>query len=267
MDKSKTVVQNKYPGLTHALLRKEWFGQQGAVAMRLNRVGAADGYFEFLKENMPRWNKKPMSELAEAETCQLLIEWNDTATEYPRDQCVHEVFEMQALRTPEAIAVEDGERRLTYHELNSCADDLSRRLRSLGVREDVLVGLCVDRTIEMIVAMLGILKAGGAYVPLDPTYPTERLTFMLMDTKAPVLVTKRRFMDRFSGSHTQIILLDDPHAEAIETNPPRTHPHSESLACVMYTSGSEGRPKGVCVPHRPINRLVCNTNFVQIVPS
>jgi amino acid adenylation domain-containing protein len=208
-----------------------------------------------------------MNELPEAEMRQLLVEWNDTATEYPRDQCVHEVFEMQALRTPEAIAVEDGERRLTYHELNSCADDLSRRLRSLGVREDVLVGLCVDRTIEMIVAMLGILKAGGAYVPLDPTYPTERLTFMLMDTKAPVLVTKRRFMDRFSGSHTQIILLDDPHAEAIETNPPRTHPHSESLACVMYTSGSEGRPKGVCVPHRPINRLVCNTNFVQIIPS
>jgi amino acid adenylation domain-containing protein len=208
-----------------------------------------------------------MNELTEAETRRLLFEWNDTATEYPRDQCVHEIFERQALRTPNAVAVEDGERRLTYHELNSRADGLSQRLRSFDVREDVLIGLSVERSIEMIVAMLGILKAGGACVPLDPTYPTERLAFMLEDTKAPVLVTERRFMNRFSGSHTKIIFLDDPHPEVVETNPPQTHLRSESLAYVFYTSGSEGRPKGVCIPHRAINRLVCNTNFVQIVSS
>jgi non-ribosomal peptide synthetase component F len=182
-----------------------------------------------------------MNELTEAETRRLLFEWNDTATEYPRDQCVHEIFERQALRTPNAVAVEDGERRLTYHELNSRADGLSQRLRSFDVREDVLIGLSVERSIEMIVAMLGILKAGGACVPLDPTYPTERLAFMLEDTKAPVLVTERRFMDRFSGSHTKIIFLDDPHPEVVETNPPQTHLRSESLAYVFYTSGAQGR--------------------------
>jgi amino acid adenylation domain-containing protein len=227
---------------------------------------ALEGLVEAL-EKTPAKATHSIDVLPEAERRQVLEEWNDTKAEYPRDQCVHEVFEMQALRTPEAIAVEDGERRLTYHELNSRADGLSQRLRTFGVREDVLVGLCVERSIEMIVAMLGILKAGGACVPLDPTYPTERLAFMLEDTKTPVLVTERRFMDRFSGAHTRIIFLDDPRTEAVETNPPRTHPHSESLAYVFYTSGSEGRPKGVCIPHRTINRLVCNTNFVQIVSS
>jgi amino acid adenylation domain-containing protein len=210
---------------------------------------------------------KTMSDLTEAQTRQLLIDWNNTAAEYPRDRCVHEVFEKQALRTPETIAVEDGERRLPYHELNSRADDLSQRLRTLGVHEDVFVGLCVERSIGMIVAMLGILKAGGACVPLDPMYPTERLSFMLEDTKTPVLVTERKFMDRFPSWSAKVIFLDDPRTEVVETTLPRTNPRPMSLAYVFYTSGSEGRPKGVCIPHRAINRLVCNTNFVQIVSS
>src|SRR5581483_2692535 len=120
----------------------------------------------------------------------LLVEWNETAAEYPQDRCVHELFEEQAARTPEAVAVVYEGAALNYRQLNARANRLAHHLRGLGVGPDVIVGLCVERSLEMVVGLLGILKAGGAYLPLDPQYPAERLAFMLKDAAAPVLVTQ-----------------------------------------------------------------------------
>jgi len=133
--------------------------------------------------------------LTEAEKHQLLIEWNDTKTDYPKIKCIHELFEDHAERSPDAIAVVFEDQQLTYRELNSRANQLARYLRRLGVGPESLVAICLDRSIEMVVGLLGILKAGGAYVPLDPSYPQERLAFMLEDTQAAVLVTQRHLAD------------------------------------------------------------------------
>ena len=117
---------------------------------------------------------------------QLLVAWNDTYTDYPRDQCIHQLFAEQAERTPEAVAVVCEDQRLTYRQLQQQANQLAHYLQSLGVGPETLVGLCVERSVAMIVGLLGILQAGGAYVPLDPAYPPERLAFMLADAQAPV---------------------------------------------------------------------------------
>ena len=128
--------------------------------------------------------------LSEAERRQLLVEWNQTQTEYPRDKCVHQLFEAQVERSPDAIAVVFGDEQLTYRELNSRANQLAHYLQKQGVGPETLVGICMERSLEMVVGLLGILKAGGAYVPLDPTYPQERLGFMLQDTRANVVLTQ-----------------------------------------------------------------------------
>ena len=130
--------------------------------------------------------------VSEAEKHQLLVDWNDTKTDYPKDQCIHEMFETQVEKTPDTIALVFEDQQLTYRELNNRASRLARYLKKLGVGPEVLVGICVERSIEMVVGLLGILKAGGAYVPLDPTYPKERLRFMLQDSGAPVLIASRR---------------------------------------------------------------------------
>src|SRR5260370_11199230 len=129
------------------------------------------------------------SVLTAAERQQLLVEWNDTKLEYAREKCVHELFEEQAARRPEAVAVVFEENQLSYGELNSRANQLAHHLRQLGVGPEVRVGLCVERSLEMVVGLLGIFTAGGAYVPLDPSYPAERLAYMLQDAQAPGIVT------------------------------------------------------------------------------
>ena len=141
---------------------------------------------------------------------QLLREWNhQTRRDYPKDPCVHELFEAQVERTPEAVAVIDGQRRLSYGELNRDADLLAAHLRSLGVGPEVLVGVCVERSAEMIAAMIGILKAGGGYLPLDPNYPKERLAFMLEDTRAPVVLTQRRLAAGLPSIRSTVVCLDE----------------------------------------------------------
>src|SRR5438105_12385760 len=129
-------------------------------------------------------------------------------SDYPRTSCVHELLEEQALRTPSAIAVDFDGRTLTYGELQARSHQLARLLVKQGVGPEVLVGLCVERSVEMVVGLLAILKAGGAYVPLDPTYPKERLAFMLADSRAPVLLTQRRLRDQVEGANVHIVLLD-----------------------------------------------------------
>src|SRR5215212_8582567 len=157
------------------------------------------GHFRVLLEGIAADPDQRLSELpllTEDERHRLLVEWNDTATEYPRDRCVHELFEEQVESTPDAVAVVFEEQQLTYRELDRRANQLAHHLRALGVGPEVLVGICVERGIDLVVALLATLKAGGAYVPLDPFYPLERLTFMVEDTDAPVLVTQGYLRER-----------------------------------------------------------------------
>lgn len=190
--------------------------------------------------------------LTAEERHQILIEWNNTKSDYPKDKCIHQLFEAQVARTPDSIALTFDERRLTYRELNSRANQLAHYLRTLGVGPEVRVGICVERSVEMIVGIVGILKAGGAYVPLDPAYPRERLQFMLEDSQAQILLTQQRLVADLSQHSLRIICLDkdwDQISQEITSNPkPTSSP--ENLAYVIYTSGSTGKPKGVAIEHR-----------------
>ncbi|MGA9994162.1 MAG: amino acid adenylation domain-containing protein [Pyrinomonadaceae bacterium] len=201
--------------------------------------------------------------LTERESCLMLVEWNETATDYPKDSCIHELFERQAEETPDAVALSFEAEQLTYRELNLRANQLAHYLRGLGVGPDVRVGLMVDRSVEMVVGLLGILKAGGAYVPLDPAYPHERLAFMVDDALVPVLLTQEQHLD--SAFAQQVVCLDADweliSGESTE-NPPN-NVNSENLAYIIYTSGSTGIPKGVCVSHRAVARLVQQTNYAD----
>ncbi len=192
--------------------------------------------------------------LTEAERCQLLASWNNTRTDYARDACVHELFEFQAARTPNAIAVMFEDERLTYHELNAWANQVAHHLRALGVEPGTLVGICMERSLEMLVGVLGILKAGAAYVPLDPTHPKERLAFMLRDAHISVLLTQKRWTAILSEYQAQLVCLDadrESVAQQSQVNLPGL-PSSECLAYIIYTSGSTGKPKGVQIPHRAV---------------
>ena len=204
--------------------------------------------------------------LSRAQRHQLLVEWNNTLVEYPHDKCIHQLFEEQVERNPDAVAVVFKDEQLTYYELNCRANQLAHYLRSLGVGADKLVGICLERSINMIVGLLGILKAGGAYVPLDPEYPQERLSFMLRDAQISVLLTQQSFVNKLPNHTAQVVCLDSA-AHLIEEcsqDNAITHVQSTNLAYVMYTSGSTGQPKGVEVVHRGVNRLLFGANYVYL---
>ncbi|MEO1373456.1 MAG: amino acid adenylation domain-containing protein [Cyanobacteria bacterium J06635_10] len=204
--------------------------------------------------------------LSAAERHQLLTEWNDTATVYPTDKCIHQLFEQQVERTPDAVAVVFENTMLTYRQLNRKANQLAHHLQTLGVGPELLVGICVERSIEMVVGMLGILKAGGVYVPLDPAYPFERLSFILEDVQSPVLLTQESLLDSLPSYWAQVICLDSDW-ETI-THCSQENPISgvvpSNLAYVMYTSGTTGQPKGVMARHSGVVRLVKQTNYVNL---
>lgn len=189
--------------------------------------------------------------LSEEHTRQLLIDWNQTAREYPNDTLIHSLFEAQAARTPEAVALIFEERQLTYRALNRHANRLARHLQTLGVGPETMVGLAMDRSIEQIVALLGILKAGAAYVPLDPRYPVERLALMLAETQSPVVITQPHLCERLPAA-TPTLMLSDAAVEssAADDENPTSGANAASLAYVIYTSGSTGVPKGVLIDHR-----------------
>ena len=188
--------------------------------------------------------------LPERERTQILYEWNDTRAEYP-DVCVHELFEQQVARDPDAIAVVFDEQQLSYGELNRRANHLAHYLRKQGVEREVLVGVCLERGLEMVVGLLGIWKGGGAYVPLDPTYPQERLSFMVRDAAVKVVLTNSKHTHLFPSASGKTICMDsDWPVIAQESASDLDSPVSPSnLAYVMYTSGSTGEPKGVMVLH------------------
>jgi amino acid adenylation domain-containing protein len=189
-----------------------------------------------------------------AERRQLLVDWNDTRVDYPRDKCVHQLFEEQVERTPDARAVVFEDQSLSYGELNRRANQLAHYLRKLGVGPDVLVGVCMERSLEMVIGLLGILKAGGAYVPLDPEYPKERLRYMIDDAHAPVLLTQQHLLALFPQIDIRSICLDRDWnliaCECAENVEEITGPHN--LAYMIYTSGSTGKPKGVLNAHQGI---------------
>jgi amino acid adenylation domain-containing protein len=171
--------------------------------------------------------------------------------------CIHEIFEAQADRTPDKLAVVLGGRRLTYRELNQRANQLAHFLRNEGVRPDVLVGICVDRSVELVVGLLGILKAGGTYVPIDPQYPRERRAFMLQDSSSPIILTEEALAPDLVVPNTKMVLLDNdwPAISREPSTNPRVAVQPDQLAYVIYTSGSTGTPKGTLISHRNVVRL------------
>ncbi|RKG94728.1 amino acid adenylation domain-containing protein, partial [Corallococcus sp. CA053C] len=182
---------------------------------------------------------------------QQLREWNGTRAEPPGDTCVHHLVEAQAALTPDAVALVHEARRLTYRELEVRTRQLANALRALGVGPETRVAVCLERTPEMVIALLGVMRAGGAYVPLDPAYPAERLAFMLEDSQAPVLITARKLEGVLPPHGARVVFLEAD-AEVPASLQPWTSASTgpESLAYVLYTSGSTGRPKGVAVEHR-----------------
>lgn len=196
----------------------------------------------------------PLNPLTRIIGAQVLQEWNDSQAVDHQHMCIHQMFEMQVERSPQAIAVVFENTELTYRQLNQQANQLAHHLRALGVGPEVLVGICLERSLEMIVGLLGILKAGGAYVPLDPAYPSERLGFILEDTQTPVLLTQEKFVNNLPPHQAQVICLDSNWQGNIQNTQenPVSETTADNLIYVIYTSGSTGQPKGVMISHRGI---------------
>jgi amino acid adenylation domain-containing protein len=225
------------------------------------------GHFRVLLEGVAADPARRLSELpllTAGEQRQLLVDWNDTAVSFPHRACVHELFAEQAATTPGAVAATFAGQELTFGELDRRANQLAHYLRRLGVGRDVPVAICVERSLEMVVGLLGILKAGGAYVPLDPAYPRQRLAFVLDDVKAPVLLTQERLRGELPAGAARVVCLDagwDAIAGEAAGDPraggdPRPGATPASLAYIIHTSGSTGRPKGTLLRHRGLSSLV-----------
>src|SRR6187402_2135008 len=235
------------------------------------------GYFRNLLQAMASDDTQAIDRLPmlpASKRHQVLYGWNDTATDYPSDQCIHQLFEAQVAKAPDAVAVVFEQQQLTYNELNIRANQLAHHLRELGVRPEDRVAICVERGFEMITALLAVLKAGGAYVPLDPDYPSDRLHFMLQDSGPVVLLTQSHLKDIFTDiPHRLHVLQLDDSAAVWQTLPEGNLSLEETgltpnhLAYVIYTSGSTGQPKGVMVQHQGLcNRLAAirqSLNFSQ----
>ncbi|WP_020479986.1 non-ribosomal peptide synthetase [Mastigocladopsis repens] len=201
---------------------------------------------------------------------QQLVEWNNTYTNYDNERCLHQLFEAQVEQTPDAVAVVFEDEQLTYRELNQRANQLAHHLQKLGVKPEVLVGICVERSLEMVIGLLGILKAGGAYVPLDPSYPRDRLAFMFENSQTPVLLTQQHLLENLPAHTAKVVCLDsnwEVIARASSENP-ICNLTPDNLAYVIYTSGSTGRPKGAMNTHRGIcNRLLWMQSAYQLTAA
>jgi amino acid adenylation domain-containing protein len=230
------------------------------------------GHFRRLLEGVTNEPGRPLSELTlltEGERNQVLVEWNATEREYPRERCIHELFEDQVRSSGGRVALVCGEERITYEELNRRANQLAHWLRNEGVQRDVLVGLCLHRSVEMVVGALAILKAGGAYIPLDPDYPGARIKCMLEDGPVGIVVTQSGLKDKALTDGVRVICLDTEKRKIEEESEedPRSEVAPENLAYVMYTSGSTGKPKGVCIVHRGVVRLVKGNDYASFGPD
>jgi amino acid adenylation domain-containing protein/non-ribosomal peptide synthase protein (TIGR01720 family) len=227
-------------------------------------------HFQTLLEGMitdPDQRLADLPLLTAAERQQLLVEWNTTTADYAQATCLHELFEAQAERTPDTVAVVCNGQRLTYDALNRRANQLAHYLRALGVGPEVCVGLCVERSLEMVVGLLGILKAGGAYVPLDPAYPPERLAYLVADAQVEVVVTQQQCVAGLPEQGGHVACLDADWERIVQQSEanPGSGVKPENLAYVMYTSGSTGTPKGVMVEHRQV--LAFLHGFEHVAPG
>jgi amino acid adenylation domain-containing protein len=268
---STEVVEVVTPTAKHDLilgLHDDGQGLHGSVEYSTDLFDAATiqrliGHFECLLEGVvrgPGCRLAALPLLPEPELRQVVTEWNATRLDLPAGQTIHLLFEAQVARRPEAPALWFEGERMTYGELNARANRLARYLRRQGVGGEALVGLCVERSFEMLVGMLGIMKAGAAYVPLDPTLPADRLGFMAEDARVPVLLTQERLRDRFAGRSAALVCLDADWTEIAREAPDdlRLGLSNEHLAYVIFTSGSTGRPKGVQLPHRAVVNFLCH---------
>jgi amino acid adenylation domain-containing protein len=233
------------------------------------RIARMLGHFKTLLESVAcdpdqRLSQVPL--LTDAERGDILASWNHTEIAYPENGCIHELFERKAEQTPEAVAVESGDQRLSYRELNRRSNRVAHRLRQLGVKPDDLVGICMDRSLELAVGLLAILKAGAAYLPLDPAYPKARLDFILEDAQADVVLTQERLRKLLSAKRGRVVYLDtewDEIAQCEPTNPVNILDPGH-LAYAIYTSGSTGNPKGVAICHRAVINFL---NSMRVAPG
>jgi len=218
-------------------------------------IARMHGHFQILLEGIianadTRISQLPL--LSDRDRHQLLIEWNNTQVDYPKDSTIHQLFEEQVERSPDAIAVVFEDKQLTYRELNKRANKIAHYLQTLGVEPEFLVGICVERSLEMVVGLLGIFKAGGAYVPLDPAYPKERLSHMLLDSQVSVLLTSEKLIAQLPQHTARVVCLDtdwDVIEQMSEENL-LSNVQAQNLAYIIYTSGSTGNPKGITIEHR-----------------
>jgi len=254
--KLKLVGERSVEGLISARLHFDGKRFSAEVIERLRER------FETLIEAIGNGDERPVSELeviGSQERELLLVEFNGTAQQFPAGRCIHELFAEQALKTPDASAVVFEEEKLTFAELNARANKFAHALRRAGVRPDDAVGLCLERSVDLIAGLLGIMKAGGAYLPLDPGLPVERIKGMLADAGAKVLLTRKGLDHDFAKS----IFVDDVRDNAngtlnaeLETKDFKTDVTDQNLAYIIFTSGSTGRPKGVAVEHRQLANYV-----------
>ena len=221
-----------------------------------------NGHFQTLLEGIIANPQQPISELpilTPPEKQQLLRDWNNTYSDYPQNKCLHHLFAEQVERTPNAVAVVFENQQLTYRELNNRANRLAHHLQDLGVKPDQLVGICIERSLEMVIGLLGILKAGGAYVPLDPAYPIDRLSYMISHSQMRVLVTQQDLVSLIPEHEAKVVCLDTNWSDISQASDknPCSEVTVENLAYVIYTSGSTGKPKGVQLPHGGVTNFLC----------
>ncbi|MEJ1929855.1 amino acid adenylation domain-containing protein, partial [Nostoc sp. NIES-2111] len=228
------------------------------------------GHFQTLLEGVvsdPHQHIAALPILTPAERQTLLVEWNNTQVDYPQKACIHHLFEAQVEKTPDAVALIFADQQLTYRELNNRANQLAHHLQNLGVKPETLVGICMERSLEMVVGILAIMKAGGAYLPLDPTYPQERLAFMLEDAQLSLLLVQLHLVDELPTHQAKVITIDTngaTFADYSQTNPV-SNVQLENAAYVIYTSGSTGQPKGAINTHKGLcNRLLWMQDTYQL---
>ncbi len=269
------TLLRRFPSFHLEPQKLEWrtnLGLRGLTSLRIgfDRSGSNAKSAPMEHGDATKPTAAPVSSMTEAERQRVLIEWNDTARPYPADKCVQELVEAQAARTPQSFAAEQGSRTLRYAELNERANQLANLLVEKGVGPDVAVAICLKRSLELLVALLGVMKAGGACVPLDPDYPSERLSYILEDSHAPVLITQRELRSLAGKTGAEALNLDAGWEllDGVSSEPPRSAVTPENLAYVIYTSGSTGTPRGVLLTHRGlVNHGVASIELYGLTPA
>ena len=256
---TKALEYNRQQGIEDGLIGRLEYNIDLFDAATIARMAE---HFKILLEAIVANPHQPVNQLpllTAAEQHQQLVEWNHTEADYPHI-CIHQLFEKQVAKTPDAVALKFAEEELSYRKLNEKANQLAHYLQTLGVKPGVLVGICLERSPDLIIALLAILKAGGAYVPLDPDYPSERLAYMLDDSQVSILLTTESLLSKLPETKAKIVFCDTPEIDRAITANPVSAITPNDLAYIIYTSGSTGKPKGVMIAHQGL----CNLATAQV---